>query len=161
MNKQSKKISISRLKFAAKASIHPLLTFAAALVLALLLIAILARVDFSPSADWQHYRQYLLAEAILNTVRIAGLTLLLAGLIGTVLAILVALFDYPGKRAFALMFYLPLAIPPYIAAYVYSGLLGYTGFIQKTLRISGIVVKPSAFDIMNLNGAVLIFALTL
>lgn len=161
MSRQFIKLSFARLRFTAKKNIHSILTFAAAFVFILPLIAILAKVDFTTTADWQHYRQFLLTEAVLNTVHISVLTLLLAGLIGTGLAVLVAFFEFPGKRTFAWLFYLPLAIPPYIAAYVYSGLLGYTGFLQKMLRAADISVKPSSFDIMNLNGAVLIFALTL
>jgi iron(III) transport system permease protein len=53
-------------------------------------------------------------------------------------------------------------VPPYIAAYVYSGLFGYTGNIQILARsILGYSIPYQYLDIMNLNGAVLIYGFTL
>ena len=55
-------------------------------------------------------------------------------LLGIALAWCVSMYDFAGKRLFETLLILPLAVPPYIAAYAYDGLLGYTGPLQAFLR---------------------------
>jgi iron(III) transport system permease protein len=55
-----------------------------------------------------------------------------------------------------------MAVPPYIAGYVYAGMLGYTGNIQIAARqILGYSIPYQYLDIMNLNGAILIYGFML
>ena len=57
---------------------------------------------------------------------------------------------------------LPLAIPPYIGAYTYSGMVSYTGVIQRFFRnILGVELNQKYFDIMSIEGAIFIFTLFL
>ncbi len=83
-------------------------------------------------------------------------------MIGTSLAWLVSAYDFPFKRFFQWGLILPLAIPPYIAAYTYNGMLNYTGVIQTGLRNQfNIQVDQRYFDIMTLPGSIFIFTLFL
>ena len=76
------------------------------------------------------------------------------------LAWLVVGYTFPLQRFFRWALILPLAIPPYIAAYTYRTMTSYTGVIQATLRNQfDIVVPPGMFEIRSLHGA--IFVLTL
>ena len=146
---------------ASKINLTLLLVVLATILINLPLIMIMIRVDFSANENWLHFRQYQLFEAVGNTIYLTVFSLLLSGLIGLVTAFAVVFFDFPGQKLFRWLLYLPLTIPPYILAYVYTGLLGYTGFIQIQLRSAGISYNPSSFNIMNRNGAVIIYALTL
>lgn len=66
------------------------------------------------------------------------------------------------RNFFKWAFILPLAIPPYIAAYTYNGILNYTGVIQKFLReVLKLQVNQKYFDIMSIKGAVFIFTMFL
>ncbi len=54
--------------------------------------------------------------------------------VGVGTAWLIATFDFPGRRAFAWMLVLPIAVPPYLAAYAFVEFLTYTGPVQGALR---------------------------
>ncbi len=55
-------------------------------------------------------------------------------LIGVPAAWLVSIHEFPGWRAFEWALLLPMAIPAYIIAYTYTGLLDYAGPVQSALR---------------------------
>ncbi len=115
-----------------------------------------------PSDNWLHIKEYLLKAYVTNTVIIVVLTGLVATFIGTSLAWLIAMYDFPLRGVFKWGMLLPLAIPPYIAAYTYHGLLNYTGVVQSYLRNSlGINLNPQALNIMSIEGAVFIFSIFL
>lgn len=112
--------------------------------------------------NWQHIKQFILPELLKNTTIIIVFTGVFSVLIGTSLAWFISAYDFPLKNMFKWALILPLAIPPYIAAYTYNGILNYTGVIQTTLRNRfSIEVNQSYFDIMNLPGAIFIFTLFL
>jgi len=90
-------------------------------------------------------------------VRLTVLTGLLTALLGVSLAWLVAAHDFPLRRFFRWALLLPLAIPPYIAAYTYSNMLSYTGVVQKTLRGLGIEVSQKWLAFGSMRGALFSF----
>ncbi len=115
-----------------------------------------------PNKNWYHIKEYLLKDYIINTLIICIFTALCTMIIGTSLAWLVSAYEFPMRKFFRWALILPLAIPPYIAAYTYSGMLGYTGFIQKFLRNNlGMQVNQAYFDIMSIPGAIFIFTIFL
>ncbi|SER79676.1 ABC transporter permease [Salipaludibacillus aurantiacus] len=112
--------------------------------------------------NWQHIKDYLLQEYIINTVLLIVFTGAATMLIGTSLAWLVTNYRFPLKNFFAWGLILPLAIPAYIGAYAYHGILNYTGVIQATLRNTfDVSVNQAYFNIMTIPGAVFIFTLFL
>jgi len=118
---------------------------------------------FSPSSEnWQHIRTYLLKDYIVNTLRLVIFTGLFTVVLGTSLSWLISVYDFPLRKFFKWGLVLPLAIPPYIAAYTYNGLLNYTGLLQTFLRnVLEIEVNQKYFDIMSEKGAVFIFTMFL
>ncbi|MGM8213644.1 ABC transporter permease [Virgibacillus sp. W0430] len=125
-------------------------------------VSILLSFFTEKTTNWQHIQEYILPTLLKNTSIIIVFTGVLSILIGTSLAWLVSAYDFPLKRFFKWALILPLAIPPYIAAYTYNGMLNYTGIIQSTLRNHfNIQVKQAYFDIMTLPGAIFIFTLFL
>jgi iron(III) transport system permease protein len=82
--------------------------------------------------------------------------------IGVSLAWLVAAYDFPLRKLFSAFLVLPLAIPPYIAAYTYGDMLSYTGSVQRLLRNGfGLTPNQRYFDMMSMKGAIFIFAMFL
>jgi len=107
-------------------------------VTSLLLIAPLLVVVFGLSAPandlWPHLVDTVLAGYIVNTVGIALGVALGTAVLGVSTAWLIAMCDFPGRAFFSWALVLPLALPGYIAAFVYGDLLEFAGPIQTALR---------------------------
>ena len=90
---------------------------------------------FLPYSDsWSHLFDTVLGDYILNSLFLmfgVGFGTLFLGVGG---AWLTAMCDFPGRKVFAWAFLLPLAMPAYIIAYTYTGILDFAGPIQTTLR---------------------------
>ena len=109
-------------------------SFLVALVVAAPILVILLAWLQPSSEVWQHLAQTVLARIVGNTL----LLMLGVGLgvfaLGVSLAALTAMCDFPGRRFFDWAFMLPLAIPAYVLAFVYIGLLDFSGPVQSGLR---------------------------
>ena len=71
-------------------------------------------------------------------------------------------YDFPGRSLFSSLLILPLAIPPYLAAYTYSDLLSSTSWLQIYLtKLLPFSLDPQWFSISSIRGAIGIFTLTL
>ena len=113
---------------------------------------------------FQHLRSTVLTTYILNTVLlISGV-----GLLGLILALpaawVMASHNIPGKKYLQWLLVLPLSMPSYVIAYIYTDLLEYAGPVQRTLR--AIMGWQSAADysfpeIRSLGGAIVVLALVL
>ncbi len=131
----------------------------AALVL-LPLLPILFSLFQAPNANWLHIQEYLLKSYIAQSLWLVLFTSGFAILVAVPLAWLIAAYDFPLRRFFRWGLMLPLAVPPYIAAYTYSTMFSYTGVVQTTLRSVGLTVSPT-FGISSMPGAIFVFTLFL
>jgi iron(III) transport system permease protein len=138
-----------------------------ALLIALPVALPIAAVLFAgllPAGDaWLHIRENLLREYLVNTVLLMLLTGALAGVLGTTTAWLTTRCEFPGGRWLAPALVLPLALPTYIAGYVYADLLEYAGPVQTLLReLTGWGFRDYRFpEIRSLPGAAMVMALVL
>lgn len=131
-------------------------------VILLPVFSIFVSLFAEPNENWEHIKQYMLTNYILQSVGLMLFTGILTVMIGVTLAWLIAAYDFPLKRFFHWALVLPLSIPPYIAAYTYSAMLSYTGVVQTALRSTfGFTPDQKWFDIMSFPGAVFIFTLFL
>ena len=55
-------------------------------------------------------------------------------ILGTVLAYLVVMVEFPGRSWLEWALFLPFAIPAYVLAFVYLGVFDYSGYAQVWLR---------------------------
>lgn len=125
-------------------------------------LSIFTQLFSEPNDNWYHIKEFLLNDYIRNTLTLVIFTGLFTILIGISTAWLISAYDFPMRSFFKWALILPLAIPPYIGAYTYHGILNYTGVIQTTLRNSfDITVNQKYFDIMTMHGAVFIFTMFL
>jgi len=95
---------------------------ASTLVLALLILAPLVTVvvglsDAGPK--WDHIASTVLGSYIGNTVVLIATVSVLSLLLAIPPAWLVSAFEFPGRRVFEWALVMPLAIPTYVAAFVY------------------------------------------
>ena len=113
---------------------------------------------------FQHLFDTVLWDYTRNTlILIAGVGLL-SCIIALPLAWLTAYCDFPGRKQFEWALMLPLAMPTYLIAYVYTDLLDYAGPVQIALRDWFGWQSPDDywfFDIRTLTGAIFMIALVL
>lgn len=134
-----------------------------ALILALPVLVVFASI-FTPQVEiWQHLRQTVLTDYIVNSILLATGTGLGAVIIGTTTAWLVSQYNFFGRRVLQWLLLLPLAMPAYIIAYTYTGLLDFSGPVQSGLRASfswsyGDYWFP---EIRSLGGAIVMLMLVL
>jgi len=90
---------------------------------------------FQDSDDvWNHLAETVLSDYIMNSL------LLMLGVsfgtlsIGITTAWLISLCEFPGRKLFQWALLLPLAMPAYIIAYTYTGMLDFSGPLQTILR---------------------------
>ena len=119
-----------RVRFSAATVLVVILCLPALVPLAAIVVA-----AFSPeTAIWAHLARYILPEVIGNTLLLTTGVALLGGSLGTALAWLTAMCEFPGRRFFEWALLLPLAIPAYVLAFVAVGFLDYSGPLQSWLR---------------------------
>ncbi len=70
-------------------------------------------------------------------------------LIGTVLAYLVVLVEFPGRKYLEYALFLPFTIPAYVLAFVYLGVFDYSGYVQTFFRDIFAGIGFSGFDIRS------------
>lgn len=111
---------------------------------------------------WAHLRETVLTGYVLNSLGLMSLVAVLVLLLGTSTAWWVSTCDFPGRRFFTWAHMLPLAMPTYIVAYTYSGMLSYTGSVQLFFRnVLEWELPQHYFNIMHLPGVAVVMALVL
>lgn len=107
----------------------------AAAALIALPLASLVRLALTGDAElWPHLAAYVLPTAIVQTALLLLGVAIVAALAGIAPAFLVAGFEFPGRKVLEWLLPLPLAIPTYIAAYVYADIFDAAGPVQSALR---------------------------
>ncbi len=122
---------------------HPLqarlwrvLLLLSAAIIAVPVLVIVASLLGPYSSAWQHLIDTVLVDYVTSSL------LLMLGVgsgtlvLGVSAAWLTAMCDFPGRRFFSWALLLPMAIPAYIIAYTYTGMLDYAGPVQTLLRNS-------------------------
>lgn len=137
----------------------------ASTVLVLLLICpllVIAGGIFQPSSEvWGHIRQTVLWRYLGNTLLLLAGTGSVTLLLGTVTAWLVALYRFPGQPIFEWALILPLAVPTYIVAFAYAGMLDYSGPVPTLLSSwAGRPVSPP-FEVMSMGGVIFVISFVL
>ena len=133
------------------------------LIITLPLLVVL-QFNFQPRSDtWQHLLDHVLWEYVKNSLLLAAGVAIGTFMIGVPAAWLCALYSFPGKRILEFLLLLPLAIPAYIIAYTYTGLLDFSGPVQSSLReLFGWSYGDYWFpEIRSLTGAIAMFSFVL
>ncbi len=100
-------------------------------------VIVIATFLFTPSLDvWRHLASTVLPHYVFNSLALmlgVGAGTMVLG-VGT--AWLVCMTSFPLRRFFEWSLIIPLAIPAYVIAFTYTGLLEYGGPVQSFLRDS-------------------------
>ncbi|MCS6854408.1 MAG: iron ABC transporter permease [Elioraea sp.] len=125
-------------------------------------VAAVAAGALAPAGEaWRHLAGTLLPLFVRNSVILALGVGAIVVVLGTACAWLVTTCGFPGRRLLEVALLLPLAVPGYLLAYVYTDLLDFTGPVQTWLRAAfgwswGDYWFP---EIRSVPGAIVILAL--
>ncbi|QJD70906.1 iron ABC transporter permease [Marinobacterium sp. LSUCC0821] len=132
-------------------------------LLGLPILSVIGQSLFAGVESISHLWNTVLSEYISNS-----LMLMLGVAVGTLLigvptAWLTTMCKFPGRDWLNWALLLPLAMPAYVIAYTYTGILDYAGPIQSTLReLTGWGYGDYHFwDVRSLSGAILMLILVL
>ncbi|MDW6025137.1 iron ABC transporter permease [Mesorhizobium sp. BAC0120] len=116
---------------------HPIASAVAFAVSAIVLlpIASLVLIAFSGGAEeWGYLFRSILPKASFTTISLLFAVAASTTVLGVATAWLVVAFEFPARRFFSWALVLPLAVPPYLAAYAFAEFFLYTGPVQSLLR---------------------------
>ena len=109
-------------------------TVSMALLLSIPVVTVLYSILLPASDAWQHLKSTVLFDYVTNSFLLVLGVSLGSLLIGITTAWLCSVCEFPGRNLLSLALLLPLAFPPYIIAYTYTGMLDYAGPLQSFLR---------------------------
>jgi iron(III) transport system permease protein len=87
-------------------------------------------------ATWSHLAATVLPEYVANTLLLCLAVGIGVIVIGVATAWLTTMHEFPGRRFFEWALVLPMAMPAYVLAYVYTDFLQFVGPLQTFLRES-------------------------
>ncbi len=90
---------------------------------------------FKPASDvWHHLTETVLSDYVLNSLQLIIGVSFGTLTMGISTAWITSVYKFPGRKIFQWLLLLPMALPAYIIAYTYTGMMDFSGPIQTTLR---------------------------
>ncbi|MBO6718164.1 MAG: iron ABC transporter permease [Rhizobiaceae bacterium] len=136
-----------------------------AAAIALLPIAVVLAIALSgDGSDWPHLIQHVIPRSTATTLWLLALVAAGSASIGVTSAWIVVAYDFPFRRTLAWMLVLPLAVPPYLAAYAFAEFLHFSGPVQSAVRSVFGFVTPRDYwfpEIRSTEGAALVLSMVL
>lgn len=136
------------------------LAVAAALPALAALAALLGAWREPDAALWAHLGEHRLAGALWPTIAITLATALSTVVVGAAFGALVALADFRGRRVLEVLLVLPLAIPAYVVAFTWVGVLD-VGSPLRAWAIEAVGHARWLPSLRNPAGAVFVLTLSL
>ncbi len=112
-----------------------LIALASAGMIVLPLGYVLSQAFSADPAVWSRLWTTRIPELVSNTLWLAAGVAILTVLLGVSTAWLVTRIEFPGRRMWEGALVLPLAMPTYVLAYVYSYLLGFGGPVESLWQL--------------------------
>ena len=103
----------------------------------------------------------VLPEYLWVTVQLAVMVGIGVVAMGVPAAVLVTVFDFPGRRSFEWLLLLPLAMPAYVTAYAYTDFLQFSGPLQSWLRETFGLQGRLLPEVRSVWGAAWVFSFSL
>ncbi len=98
------------------------------------LLVVFASVFQLDTQVWSHLFDTVLSTYVFNSFMLALSVGIGTAVIGTYLAWFMVNYSFVGKSTLSWLILLPLAVPAYIIAYTYTGLLDFSGPLQNIAR---------------------------
>jgi iron(III) transport system permease protein len=127
------------------------------------LLVVFSSITHFDTQVWSHLLTTVMGSYVFNSVVLVLGVGLGTSIIGTYLAWFMVNYQFFGKYLLNWLILLPLAMPAYIIAYTYTGMLEFSGPMQTLLR-SWMNAPPGTQmlpDIRSLEGAIVVMILVL
>ena len=113
--------------------------------------------------NWNHLIDYVLANYVLNSLLLIFGVSILSLIFGVGSAWLITNYEFINKYWLEWALILPLAVPPYILAYTFTGLFDTFGSANELLRFFFNSNDDFSFfpNVRNIFGAIIVFSFTL
>ncbi len=113
--------------------------------------------------NWNHLINYVLPNYVFNSIYLVLGVSALSLILGVGTAWFITNYDFSLRGWFEWAIILPLAVPPYILAYTFTGLFDSYGSANELIRIifnleNNFVIFP---NVRNIYGAIVVFSFTL
>jgi iron(III) transport system permease protein len=131
--------------------------------LCLPVLVVVASVFYPAGEVWRHLVDTVLGEYVSNSLGLMLGVAVVTLSIGVTSAWLTVGFRFPGSRVLEWALLLPLAMPAYIIAYTYAGLLDFAGPVQSALRETFQWARGEYWfpEVRSLPGAIAMLSLVL
>ncbi len=124
-------------------------------------IGVLLSSVFKPERDiWNHLAETILSSLILNTFLLSMGVLICTSVLGVSLGWLTGACSFPGRRIFSWALILPLAMPAYVLAFIFIGVMDFTGPVQSAIR-SLPLLERTMVEVRSTPFVILVLSLTL
>ena len=140
-----------------------ILLFFIILIVVMPIFTVFIHLFFPSTSLWDHLADNLLLQYLSNTFIILFFVSIISSLIGISCAWLVAMYNFPGKNMFKWLLVIPIAIPTYISAYIYAGLVEPSGLVFDFFdNYMGLGRELYALvDLRNIYGSIFILSICL
>jgi iron(III) transport system permease protein len=127
------------------------------------LAVVLGSLFFPEREIWTHLADTVLADYISNSLMLLIGVAFFSLILGVIPAWLVTMYRFPLSRYLEWALLLPMAMPAYIIAYSYTGMLDVSGPLQTSIReISGWHYREYWFpEVRSIGGAIAMLSLVL
>lgn len=124
-------------------------------------IGVIVYSVFRPEREiLQHLAETVLPELLLNTLYLSSGVLVCTAMLGVGLGCLTGACTFPGRSFFSWALVLPMAIPAYVMAFIFIGVMDFTGPIQTTMRsIPGL--EHSMFEVRSTPFVIAVISMSL
>lgn len=134
-----------------------------ALIFSIPLLTVAFSIFSGAGENWEHLIESVLGDYVINSLSLmfgVGIGTLL---IGISTAWLTSVCEFPGRKVFQWALLMPMAIPAYIIAYTYTGMLDFAGPVQTLIReVFSLGPRDYWFpEVRSLTGAMLMLSLVL
>lgn len=142
---------------------RPSLLFSITTIIILLIllptIALFKGIFQPVTESWIHIKTYLLNQYIMYSLILVISVGIITGIIGTYLSWSLTQYKFKGNSLLTTLLFIPMAIPPYIAGYIYNGIFNHTGTLERIFR--ALSLQPIRIDILSTGGVIFVFSLFL
>jgi len=133
------------------------------LILSIPMFAVLGSFLFPAGEVWEHLYATVLTDYIVNSFLLMFGVGVMTAFLGIAPAWLITMYKFPGCRFLDWALLLPMAIPAYIIAYTYTGMLDVSGPVQTWIReVTGWQYGQYWFpEVRSLGGAITMLSFVL
>lgn len=121
---------------------------------------ILSSVIHPEREIWKHLTDTVLNTLVLNTLWLSTGVLFFTAVLGVSLGWLVGACSFPGRSFFSWALTLPMAVPAYVMAFIFIGVMDFSGPIQSAIRlVPGF--ERTMFEVRSTPFVILVLGLSL